>query len=159
MALLTKNKDINDFYHAYTWDKCSYDCFYHRLTRGMSRDEAILPQKLKSWPKVLTYTDENGRVCPKCLQYRERKHFSTRNAKCNYCRSKMNHPTKQQRLEWYENTRLEIWEYVMFKWWYYKVLSYVKWEWYLLKSELDWTYRRVNRNKHFNKYSRSKWLQ
>lgn len=59
------------------------------------------------WIRVTTYMDENGRVCPKCKNYYERKHFWINKASstwhvswCNVCIKEVNrknyhnHPNK-----------------------------------------------------------------
>lgn len=48
---LVLRRPIRGKYNEYQWDKCAYDTFTYRLKVGLPFEEAIQPEKKKTWPK------------------------------------------------------------------------------------------------------------
>lgn len=62
-------------YTEYQGDKCSYDTFKYRLKIGLPFEEAIQPEKKKTWPKevsIETYLDKK-KILKEKLQVLEAK--------------------------------------------------------------------------------------
>lgn len=153
----------------------SYANYINRILRyWQTKEDAIkIANNIKKPNAIKTMVDQNWRECTICRIYKDR--WSYHNSKswvyrktndCKECRNKkrQEYREKTNRIkdrEYKKKTRtLEIWSTIaLFNpiWinWVpredkYKVLSYKKYKWYLLKSLHTWeeTYKSISDNKH-----------
>ena len=163
-----KRKEQLNYYHSYVWDKCSYPVFFARIHKHWySYEEAINPESMKWKHMIKTEIKEDWRVCTKCLVFKPRNKFSKtkstttrRSADCLECRRKRKQEyrkkTNYNKDHEYKKIRrkLEIWTIITMEkeryidWlpredkWIVEKYEFKKW--YLIKSLIDWIYKRID---------------
>ena len=89
-----KHKELNQYYHDYTWEKTTYNTFINRVIRcKIPKEKAIKKWMIKRKPKTVIKSD--WRVCTQCLQYKYWSYFARdksnkhwRTVDCLECRNK-----------------------------------------------------------------------
>lgn len=170
-----KRPELVDFYHSYDKEKVSYSVYFARVKQQwMSKEEAIKIKQLKWKHMIKTLIDLDWRVCTHCMQYKTWDKFSKtkstttwRTPNCLECRQKLKkiyrEATNYEKDREYKKKvrKLEIGSFIIMEKERYidwlpredrrEVIKYVYKKWYMIKSTIDWIYRRIDMNDNSNK--------
>ena len=112
-----QNRDLYIFYHSYEWDKASRYTFRNRVVLyWYSVDDAIQDKTYPKWCKAITASNDIGRECTRCWQFKERDEYHKFNNGHHWNQQRFKQGMKYYQQQRYakireaEKARLEWWK-------------------------------------------------
>lgn len=164
-----KHKELYYWYQEQSQPKSKRVVFCSRVVRyWYDKEKALQIENLHSEKTLKRYWSvigEDGRVCNKCKQYKQRDFFARskvwvkwHTSICKECRNKTH---QEYRLNWWykkdqefkkRKRKLNKWDQIYFQNEIWEVGEYKNKKWYTVKSIMNWTERRIstmdNHNRH-----------